>query len=94
MSDEGGKKSFKLRIAGCGCGCLILLLLLAASFFGGARYGKEFIDRTVERCENIWYNVKDGVNDTKEDAAKTVDSAKQDMADSYKENIETNEYSN
>jgi hypothetical protein len=93
MSDEGGTKSFKFRIAGCGCGCLILILLLAASFVCGARYGKDFIDRTVERIESIWGNVKDGVNETKDDAAQTIDSAKQDMADSYNENIETNEYS-
>jgi hypothetical protein len=93
MSEGGGSKNFKFRIAGCGCGCLVLVLLLAASFVCGARYGKDFIDRTIERAENIWGNVKDGVNETKDDAVNTVDSAKQDMAESY-ENIETNEYSN
>lgn len=67
-----GKKPSSKKYA-FGCGCLLILILMFTCFVLGARYGKEVVDKTIDRVNTITDAVKKGLNDVSEDAGKSVE---------------------
>jgi hypothetical protein len=91
MSED--KNSLTYKMAGCGCGCFMLVLLLLTTFFAGAKYGPELIDRMSERFDRLYNSVSGEVSDSGRDINDTFQKANNDAEVVY-ENINTNEYSN
>lgn len=67
-----GKKPSGRKYA-FGCGCLFVIILCLASFVFGAMYGREFVDKTVERVNTISEAVNKAFGDASENAEKSVE---------------------
>ena len=63
--------TFKKKLYIGGCGCLLFIVLVALAFIFGAKYGREIVERTSSRAENVYSSVSGAVKETGQDVKDT-----------------------
>lgn len=93
MAEGGAAKKKSSGGLKFGCGCLFIFIIMIVFFVLGARYGKETVDKTFEKVEQISEIVKKSYIEVSGTASNNYNQATSEAVRSYdqiKENADVN----